>query len=138
MGGAPQWVPERVDLFVAPWYPFARVKRANDKGSGGSSGNRDYVVGNPLAGMLPEEIGEMVQGFYAKLEEDLRAGGGGRRKASEASHHDGEDEKEKEEKEVLVREVLGNVERSICMLFFDRWASTLFKKLGWLLMRFRP
>ncbi|KAJ7846036.1 hypothetical protein B0H14DRAFT_3138909 [Mycena olivaceomarginata] len=76
--------------------------------------------GESAGRMLPEEIGEMVQGFYAKLEEDLRAGGGGRRKASEASHHDGEDEKEKEEKEALVREVLGNVERSICMLFFDR------------------
>ncbi|KAJ7798860.1 hypothetical protein B0H14DRAFT_3886322 [Mycena olivaceomarginata] len=122
MGGAPPWVPERVDAFVAPWYPFVRVKRANEKRPGGSSGNRDYIVGNPLAGMLPEEIGEMVQGFYAKLEEDLRAGGGGRRKASKASHHNGEDEKEKEkeEKEALVREVLGNVERSICMLFFDR------------------
>ncbi|KAF7342115.1 VPS9 domain-containing protein [Mycena venus] len=120
VGGAPPWVPERVEAFVAPWYPFARVKRASEKGSvSSSSGSRDYVVGDPLAGMLPEEIGEMVQGFYAKLEEDLRAGGNGRRKAGEASH-DGEDEKEKEEKEALISEVLGNVERSICMLFFDR------------------
>ncbi|KAF8178203.1 hypothetical protein K438DRAFT_1908525 [Mycena galopus ATCC 62051] len=118
MGGAPPWVAERVDAFVAPWYPFARVRRPSEKG-----GSRDYVVGDPLAGMLPEEIGEMVQGFYAKLEEDLRSGGsgggGGRRKPSEASH-EVEDEKEKEEKEALVSEVLGNVERAICMLFFDR------------------
>ncbi|KAJ7248176.1 hypothetical protein B0H12DRAFT_1124170 [Mycena haematopus] len=115
--GAPSWVAERIDTFVAPWYPFAHVKRSSEKSSVGSSGSRDYVVGDPLAGMLPEEIGEMVQGFYAKLEEDLRSGG--KRKASEASH-DGEDEKEKEEREALVGEVLGNVERAICMLFYDR------------------
>ncbi|KAJ6562497.1 hypothetical protein B0H19DRAFT_1144755 [Mycena capillaripes] len=115
-GGAP-WVAERVDTFVAPWYPFARVKRGT-AGEKGASGSSNYIVGDPLAGMLPEEIGEMVQGFYAKLEEDLRAGGG-RRKASEASH-DGEDEKEKDEKEAWVVEVLGSVERAICTLFFDR------------------
>ncbi|KAJ7920681.1 hypothetical protein B0H13DRAFT_1867405 [Mycena leptocephala] len=116
--GAP-WVAERVDAFVAPWYPFARVKRSSAGEKGASS---NYVVGDPLAGMLPEEIGEMVQGFYARLEEDLRSGGsgGGRRKASEASHHEGEDEKGKDEKEAWVLEVLGNVERAICMLFFDR------------------
>ncbi|KAK7019956.1 VPS9 domain-containing protein [Favolaschia claudopus] len=117
-GGAPPWVAERVDAFVAPWYPFARVKRASEKGGSVSAGgSKDYVVGDPLSGMLPEEIGEMVQGFYAKLEQDLRSGG--RRKASETSH-EGEDEKEREEKEALVSEVLGNVERAICMLFFDR------------------
>ncbi|KAJ7481797.1 hypothetical protein FB451DRAFT_1237212 [Mycena latifolia] len=118
--GAPPWVAERVDAFVAPWYPFTRVKRGGggEKGAGSSS---NYLVGDPLAGMLPEEIGEMVQGFYAKLEEDLRAGGA-RRKASEASH-DGEDEKEKEEKETWVLEVLGCVERAICVLFFDRLFS---------------
>ncbi|KAJ6591269.1 hypothetical protein DFH09DRAFT_1139158 [Mycena vulgaris] len=117
--GAPPWVAERVDAFVAPWYPFNRVKRggAGEKGAGGSN----YLVGDPLAGMLPDEIGDMVQGFYAKLEEDLRAGGG-RRKASEASH-DGEDEKGKEEKEAWVLEVLGCVERAICVLFFDRLFS---------------
>ncbi|KAJ7026588.1 hypothetical protein C8F04DRAFT_107931 [Mycena alexandri] len=112
-GGAPPWVAERVDAFVAPWYPFARVKRTNNNEKAGGS---NYVVGDPLAGMLPEEIGEMVQGFYAKLEEDLRA----RRKPSESSHHDDEDEKGKEEKDEWVREVLGSVERAICMLFFDR------------------
>ncbi|KAJ6481877.1 hypothetical protein C8R45DRAFT_314006 [Mycena sanguinolenta] len=119
VGGAAPWIAERVDAFVAPWYPFRRVKRSSEKGSvGSSSGIGDYVVGDPLGGMLPEEIGEMVQGFYAKLEEDLRSGGGGggKRKASD----DGEDEKEKEEKEALVGEVLSNVERAICMLFFDR------------------
>ncbi|KAJ6511522.1 hypothetical protein C8R47DRAFT_1034702 [Mycena vitilis] len=118
--GAPPWVAERVDAFVAPWYPFARVKRgtAGEKGAGGVVGSSNYVVGDPLAGMLPEEIGDMVQGFYAKLEEDLRAGSG-RRKASEASH-DGEDEKGKEEKEAWVTEVLGCVERALCVLFFDR------------------
>ncbi|KAJ7121022.1 hypothetical protein C8R44DRAFT_853344 [Mycena epipterygia] len=117
--GAPPWVAERVDAFVAPWYPFMRTKRgtAGEKGAGSSN----YVVGDPLAGMLPEEIGEMVQGFYAKMEDDLRSGGG-RRKASEASH-DGEDEKEKEEKEAWVLEVLGCVERAICVLFFDRLFS---------------
>jgi hypothetical protein len=121
--GAP-WVAERVDAFVAPWYPFARVKRSSAGEKGASS---NYVVGDPLAGMLPEEIGEMVQGFYARLEEDLRSGGsgGGRRKASEASYHEGEDEKGKDEKEAWVLEVLGNVERAICMLFFDRWVAFL-------------
>ncbi|KAJ7076454.1 hypothetical protein B0H15DRAFT_594689 [Mycena belliarum] len=117
---APLWVAERIDAFVAPWYPFTRVKRGGvgEKGAGSSS---NYLVGDPLAGMLPEEIGEMVQGFYAKLEEDLRAGGG-RRKASEASH-DGDDEKGKEEKDAWVLEVLGCVERTICVLFFDRLFS---------------
>ncbi|KAJ7165105.1 hypothetical protein C8R46DRAFT_304496 [Mycena filopes] len=117
VGGAPPWVAERVDAFVAPWYPFARLKRSSNNEKAGSSSN--YVVGDPLAGMLPEEIGEMVQGFYAKLEEDLRVGGG-RRKPSESSHHDAEDEKGREEKDEWVREVLGAVERAICTLFFDR------------------
>ncbi|KAJ6614678.1 hypothetical protein B0H10DRAFT_2044325 [Mycena sp. CBHHK59/15] len=115
--GAPPWVAERVDAFVAPWYPFTRVKRGGSGGEKGS-GNSTYVVGDPLAGMLPEEIGEMVQGFYAKLEEDLRAGGG-RRKEREPNG-DGEDEREKEEKEGWVLEVLSSVERAICVLFFDR------------------
>ncbi|KAF7292828.1 VPS9 domain-containing protein [Mycena indigotica] len=112
--GSPPWVAERVDAFVAPWYPFSRVK------SGGSEkGTLSFVVGDPLAGMLPDEIGEMVQGFYAKLEDDLRIGGG-RRKASDTSH-DGElHEKDQEEKESWIREVLASVERAICVLFFDR------------------
>ncbi|KAJ7701926.1 hypothetical protein B0H17DRAFT_168152 [Mycena rosella] len=121
---APPWVAERVDAFVAPWYPFTRVKRggAGEKGAGSSSSSSsNYLVGDPLAGMLPEEIGEMVQGFYAKLEEDLRAGGV-RRKPSEASH-DAEDEKEKEGKDAWVLEVLECVERAICVLFFDRLFS---------------
>ncbi|KAJ7768683.1 hypothetical protein DFH07DRAFT_902521 [Mycena maculata] len=122
--GAPPWVAERVDAFVAPWYPFTRLRRG---GGGGSvsekGGGSNYVIGDPLAGMLPDEIGEMVQGFYVKLEEDLRAGGhNGRRKASETSHET-EDEKEKEEKEAWVLEVLGCVERAICVLFFDRLFS---------------
>ncbi|KAF7366362.1 VPS9 domain-containing protein [Mycena sanguinolenta] len=120
VGGAPPWVAERVDTFVAPWYPFRRVKRSSEKGSVGSSnGIGDYVVGDPLGGMLPEEIGEMVQGFYVKLEEDLRSGGSGRRKASEASHHDGEDEKEKEEKEALVGEASTRVSLSQNWVFMD-------------------
>ncbi|KAJ7081541.1 hypothetical protein C8R43DRAFT_1245161 [Mycena crocata] len=117
--GAPPWVADRVDAFVTPWYPFTRVKRGGNGEKSGSSSS--YLVGDPLAGMLPEEIGEMVQGFYAKLEDDLRAGGG-RRKASEASH-DGEDEKGKEEKEAWVLEILASVERAICVLFFDRLFS---------------
>ncbi|KAJ7443948.1 hypothetical protein B0H11DRAFT_2162781 [Mycena galericulata] len=125
--GGPPWVAERVDAFVAPWYPFARVRGDGAGGGGGSN----YVVGDPLAGMLPEEIGEMVQGFYAKLEEDLRAdrhAHGGRRKASEASTGgEGEfDEKGKEEKEkedAWVHDVLACVERAICVLFFDRLFS---------------
>ncbi|KAJ7216388.1 hypothetical protein GGX14DRAFT_358898 [Mycena pura] len=121
--GAPPWVAERADAFVAPWYPFARVKRRGGSGGAGAgekgAGFTDsFVVGDPLAGMLPEEIGEMVQGFYAKLEEDLR-NGGGRRKAGEVNH-EAEDEKEKEEKETRVHEVLESVERAICGLFFDR------------------
>ncbi|KAJ7628718.1 hypothetical protein FB45DRAFT_43419 [Roridomyces roridus] len=119
--GAPPWVAERVDTFVAPWYPFSRIRRGGDK-SGSNNSSSNYVVGDPLAGMAPEEIGEMVQGFYAKLEEDLRVGGiSGRRKASEASET--EDEKEKEEKEAWIHEVLTCVERTICVLFFDRLFS---------------
>ncbi|KAJ7726927.1 hypothetical protein B0H16DRAFT_1591785 [Mycena metata] len=88
-GSAPPWVAERVDAFVAPWYPFARLKRSSNNNEKSSGSN--YVVGDPLAGMLPEEIGEM-------LEEDLRA----KRKPSESSHHDAEDEKGKEEKDEWV------------------------------------
>jgi hypothetical protein len=103
-----------VDAFVAPWFPFTRVKRNSGGEKGGSS---SYVVGDPLAGMLPDEIGEMVQGFYVKLEEDLRASGGKKRER-EASG-DGEDE-EKEGKEEMILEVLASVERAICGSFFDR------------------
>ncbi|KAF7329907.1 VPS9 domain-containing protein [Mycena kentingensis (nom. inval.)] len=113
----PPWLAERVDAFVAPWYPFSRVKRTGG-GGGGEKGSYSLVVGDPLAGMLPDEIGEMVQGFYAKLEDDLR--NGGRRKPSEASHDGETSEKEQEEKEAWIRDVLGSVERTICVLFFDR------------------
>ncbi|KAF7319401.1 VPS9 domain-containing protein [Mycena chlorophos] len=112
---SPPWVAERVDSFVAPWYPFTRVKRS---GGGGDKGTVNFVVGDPLGGMQPEEIGEMVQGFYAKLEDDLR-NGGGRRKASEASEAE-LSEKEQEDKEASIREVLATVEQAICGLFFDR------------------
>ncbi|KAJ7057111.1 hypothetical protein C8F01DRAFT_1061395 [Mycena amicta] len=111
--GSLPWVAERVDAFVAPWYPFSRVKRSG----AGDKGTVSFVVGDPLAGMLPEEIGDMVQGFYAKLEEDLRNGSGARRKASEETELN---EKELEEKEAWIREVLASAERAICVLFFDR------------------
>ncbi|CAK5273819.1 unnamed protein product [Mycena citricolor] len=111
---SPPWVAERVDTFVNPWYPFKRVKRGSDTSSTSNNGSTNYVVGDPLAGMLPEEIGEMVQGFYARLEEDFTS----RRKSSDEENAD-LDEKEKEE----LQQVLAQVERAISVLFFDRLFS---------------
>lgn len=141
----PLWVVDRVHEFTADWYPFVKDgsqphsakkigRGITEKLSSNENTSNSYVVN--LFGLLPSDISERLQDFYLVLEQDLRISGTsflgrGRESFSDADveKHGKEDVlgderrvREKMDNEAKIKEAVDAVERTICTLFYDRYA----------------
>jgi hypothetical protein len=131
LNGAPAWVVDRTQAFVAGFHPLVRApRRAATSTTASPGGNGSNYISNPLEEDSHEDVARDYQDFYATLEEDIRTGGSPtilmRRSKDEAY---GEDEKERERRsriqensEARIREILEMVERTICSAFYERSA----------------
>lgn len=147
---APSWVSDRVEDFATKHslLPFLKYKPKTKLGGTAEAGQATgYTVTPDLTGEDGvEELGRTFQEFYIDLEEELMrrkwrlgrgmlpnggtsvgSSGDEKEKAVEkekdAEERDGEDLVVTDEKEKRMREILEIAERTLCSMFYDRYAS---------------
>ncbi len=130
----PSWITERIHDLTIDWYPFIKArshssanKNISTEKSTKDFGGQGYVV-NSIEENL-EDLAELIQDFFASLEQDMRLSGEPfawkRKERGSDSEAEDESEREKWEQEKLeseekIREVMEMVERMIAWLFYDR------------------
>ena len=122
---APSWISERIHDLTVDWYPF--IKNISTEKSTKDFAGKGYVV-NPIEAS-PEDLAELIQDFFASLEQDMRLAGEPftwkRKERGSDSEAEGESEREKWEQDKLesegkIREVMELVECIVAWLFYDR------------------
>jgi len=119
----PEWVSQRVLELCEFWFPFIRApKTISSKKFGaarhGSEKEREQWVVNPMENF--EDTVDLIQDFYANLEDYLRL------ELLSTNEHNESSGQEKTEKvatmreEIMIRSIIELVEKTVCSIFYDR------------------
>lgn len=132
----PYWVAERIHDLTTDWYPFikARSNRSISKDVSSEKSTKDFGGQGNIVNSIEEnleDISELVQDFFASLEQDMRLAGetftSKRKERGTDSELESESEREQDklESERKIRKVMEMVECMITWVFYDRYIDLM-------------
>lgn len=122
---APEWVVQRVLELSEFWFPFIRAPKTVSSSKAavvehGAEKEREEWVVNPMEVEYIEDTVDLIQDFYAQLEDYLRVELLGTNGHGETSGQERNERATTMREEIKIRGIIELVEKTICSLFYDR------------------